>query len=109
MSTIHAWFSQAAALIHGSAVYRKESGSTVNVTRMSDENEVAGFFRYTEKYVGRVIREEEGGCVGPVAMVDGITSQIMRASDLMRAKDEALAVKGIDGWEDDGGHTRPGE
>jgi len=48
MSTIHAWFSQAAALIHGSAVYRKESGSTVNVTRMSDENEVAGFFRYTE-------------------------------------------------------------
>ena len=109
MSTIHAWFSQSAALIHGSAVYRKESGSRVNVTRMSDENEVAGFFRHTEKYVGRVIREEEGGCVGPVAMVDGITSQIMRASDLMRAKDKALGVNGIDAWEDDGGHTKPGE
>ena len=70
---------------------------------------VSGFFRYTEKYVGRVIREEDGGCVEPVAMVDGITSQIMRASDLMRAKDEALAVKGIDGWEDDGGHTKSEE
>ncbi|HEV8606466.1 MAG TPA: hypothetical protein VGQ99_13920 [Tepidisphaeraceae bacterium] len=107
MSTIHAWFSQAAALIHGSEVYRKESGSTVNVTRMSDENEAAGFFRHTEKYVGRVIRAEDGGCVGAMTMVDGITSQIMRASDVMRAKDEAAAVKGIDGWENDGGHTKP--
>jgi len=109
MSTIHAWFSPAAALIHGSAVYRKESGSTVNVTRMSDENELAGFFRHTEKYVGRVVREEAGGCVGPISRVDGITSEIMRASDLMREKDEALAVNGIDGWEDDGGHTKPGD
>ena len=108
MSTIHAWFSPAAALIHGSAVYRKESGSTVNVTRMSDENEVVGFFRYTEKYVGRVVREEAGGCVRPTEMVDGITSQVMRASDSMRAKDKALAVNGIDAWEDDGGHTKPG-
>jgi len=109
MSTIHAWFSPAAALIHGSAVYRKESGSRVNVTRMSDENELAGFFRHTEKYVGRVVREEDGGCVEQTTRVDGITSEIMRAGDLMRAKDEALAVNGIDGWEDDGGHAKPAE
>jgi hypothetical protein len=107
MSTIHAWFSQAAALIHGSEVYRKESGTTVNVTRMSDENEAAGYFRHTEKYVGKVIRAEDGGCVGAMTMVDGITSQVMRASGLMRAKDEAAAVKGVNARKNDGGHTKP--
>jgi hypothetical protein len=104
MRTIHAFFSQSAALIHGSALFRKESGSTVNVTRMSDDNEISGHFRHTEKYVGDVIRAEDGGCVRPTEMVDGGTSAVMRASNLMRHKD-TIAAKAMDEWENDGGHA----
>src|SRR5688500_6041079 len=92
MSTIHAFFSHAAALINGSAVFRKQSGSTVNVTRVSTDIEVSGAFRHTEKYLGQVVREEEGGCVQAVAMADGITTHIMGASDRMRAEDEATRL-----------------
>jgi len=106
MSTIHAFFSPAAALIHGSAVYRKESGSTVNVTRTSAENEVGGFYRHTEKYLGQVIGVEEGGCVQSTAMVDGVTSHVMRASSRMRAKDQAArqTTEALGAWENEGGH-----
>lgn len=79
MTTVHAWFSSAAALVGGSTVYRKPGGSTVNVTRTSRDNEIKGFYRHTEKYVGEVIRDEDGGRVGPNSRVDGITSQTMRA------------------------------
>lgn len=72
MITVHAWFSFAAALVDGSSVYRKLNGSTVNVTRTSPDNEITGFYRHTEKYVGEVIRPEDGGCVHPVTRVPGI-------------------------------------
>jgi len=72
MIKVHAWFSFAAALVDGSAVYRKLSGATVNVTRTSSENEMRGFYRHTEKYVGEVVRSEDGGCVRPVTRVPGI-------------------------------------
>jgi hypothetical protein len=73
MITVHAWFSFAAALAEGSSIYRKLSGATVNVTRISPDNEITGFYRHTEKYVGEVIRPEDGGCVHPVTRVPGIT------------------------------------
>ena len=107
MSTMHAFFSHAAALINGSAVFRKQSGSTVNVTRVSTDNEIDGPFRHTEKYLGQVVREEDGGCVRAVEKADGITTHIMGASDRMRAQDEAaqLAAQGVEGWENEGGTT----
>jgi hypothetical protein len=73
MSTIHAWFSAEMALGHGSSIYRKPSGSTVNVTRTNSEREAKGSFRQDEKYVGEVVREEDGGCLQPNHRVDGIT------------------------------------
>ncbi len=73
MATIHAWFSAETALGHGSSIYRKPSGSTVNVTRTSSEREGKGSFRPDEKYVGEVLREEDGGCVQSNRRVDGIT------------------------------------
>jgi hypothetical protein len=70
----HAWFSQAAALRRGSAVYRKPDGSRVNVTRVnSDSKQNVGFYRDDEKYVGEVIGAEDGGCVTPNRRVRGIT------------------------------------
>ena len=63
MTTIHAWFSAERALRRGSSIYRKPSGATVNVTRVSPDNEITGFYRHTEKYVGEVISAEDGGCV----------------------------------------------
>jgi hypothetical protein len=73
VQTVHAWFSPMAALIEGSSIYRKPSGSTVNVTRMSPENEITGIYRHTEKYVGEVIGIEAGGCVRGNSRVRGIT------------------------------------
>jgi hypothetical protein len=99
MTTVHAWFSMAAALVGGSSVYRKLSGATVNVTRTSPDNEIRGFYRHTEKYVGEVIRSEDGGCVGPRSRVDGITSESMRD-----AKDRS-ARESLDSWENDGGSS----
>jgi hypothetical protein len=91
---IHAWFSAATALRVGSAVYRKPvggggaggagSGATVNVTRMSPDFEAKGPFPYDERYVGEVIRAEDGGCVAPTSRVDGITTQLMRSGAAMR-------------------------
>ena len=72
MTTVHAWFSMAAALTEGSSVFRKPSGATVNVTRISSDNEIKGFYRHTEKYVGEVISPEDGGCVHPITRVRGI-------------------------------------
>ena len=73
MNTIHAWFSQMSALVHGSSVYRKPDGSTVNVTRMSVEKETGGTYRNDEKYVGQVVQAEDGGCVKGQTRVAGIT------------------------------------
>jgi hypothetical protein len=71
MTTIHAWFSIDSALRFGSAVYRKPGGSTVNVTRMSYEKEGKGHYPHDEKYVGEVIRSEDGGCVRPSERAPG--------------------------------------
>jgi hypothetical protein len=73
MTTVYAWFSIAAALAHGSSIYRKPSGSQVNVTRMSLENKMTGFYRNDEKFVGEVICTADGGCVCPRTRVAGIT------------------------------------
>jgi hypothetical protein len=73
MATIHAWFSAEQALLHGSAVYRKPDGGTVNVTRMSFEKEGKGSFRADEKYLGQVVPREDGGCVRPTERVRSIT------------------------------------
>jgi len=73
MTTTHAWFSIEKALRVGSAVYRKPGGTTVNVTRMSDEKDGKGAYPYDERYVGQVIRNEDGGCVRPSQRVPGIT------------------------------------
>jgi len=70
--TVHAWFSPMAALIGGCSVYRKPGGSTVNVTRISPDNEIKGTYRFTEKYVGEVVRTEDGGCVRENSRVRGI-------------------------------------
>jgi hypothetical protein len=107
MSTMHASFSHAAALINGSSIFRKESGATVNVTRVSIDKEVDGAFRYTEKYLGRMLGEADGGCVRAVEKADGITTNVMGAGDRMRAQDEAtrLAAQGLQVWENEGGTT----
>ena len=73
MSTTHAWFSAGSALRHGSSVYRKPDGSTVNVTRMSALKVGKGSYRQDEKYVGEVVPLEDGGCVRPQTVVAGIT------------------------------------
>lgn len=73
MTTIHAWFSAETALRAGSAVYRKPSGGTVNVTRMSEEKDAKGSFPSDENYLGEVIREEDGGCLQPTHRVAGIS------------------------------------
>ena len=69
MTTVHAWFSFESALRIGSSVYRKPSGSTVNVTRVSAQPGEAGRYRHTEKYLGQVICDEDGGCVEPLTRV----------------------------------------
>ena len=71
--TVHAYFSPMAALVDGSSVYRKPSGSTVNVTRTSDVNEIKGFYKHTENYVGEVISKEGGGCVRASSRVSSIS------------------------------------
>jgi hypothetical protein len=73
MATVHAWFSAEQALLHGSAVYRKPDGGTVNVTRMSPQKEGKGSFRADERYLGEVVPREDGGCVRPTERVRSIT------------------------------------
>jgi hypothetical protein len=73
MPTTHAWFSAGAALVEGSSVFRKPSGSTVNVTRMNTEKQTKGPHRWEETYVGEVVRAEDGGCVRPRSRVESIT------------------------------------
>jgi len=74
MRTFHAWFSQAAALRQGSAVYRKSDGSRVNVTRVNSESmQSVGLYRHDEKYVGDVLGGEDGGGVSVSTRVLGIT------------------------------------
>jgi hypothetical protein len=72
--TIHAWFSAAEALAFGSSVYRKPSGSKVNVTRMNDRRDSKSSRRHDEQYVGEVVREAEGGRVEARRRVRGITT-----------------------------------
>jgi len=105
MSTMHAFFSHAAALLNGSSIFRKPSGATVNVTRLSIDHQIDGFFRHTEKYLGQVVSEEHGGCLRALEKAYGITTCIMGASDRRRAEDEAarLAAQGLEGWENEGG------
>ena len=81
MKMFHAWFSQAAALRNGSAVYRKSDGSRVNVTRVNSESTLnVGFYRDDEKYLGEVIGADEGGCVVPNRRVRGIVDPGERGS-----------------------------
>ena len=47
-------------------------GATVNVTRMSADKNARGGFPHDEKYVGEVVRPEDGGCVQPNRRVPGI-------------------------------------
>ena len=68
----HAWFSAGLALRIGSAVYRKPSGSQVNVTRLTADRLGKGSTEVDEKYVGEVIRHEDGGCVHGPRRVRGI-------------------------------------
>jgi len=72
-NTLHAWFSQMAALRLGSTIYRKAAGSMVNVTRTSAVRESEGLYKLDEKYLGEVIEEENGGGAGPRIRVGGIT------------------------------------
>ena len=72
MTTEHAWFSQQAALVLGSSVYRKLGGSTVNVTRTSPVKELSGRYRFDEKYVGEVVAPASEGCVRSRSRVRGI-------------------------------------
>ena len=71
--TIHAWFSADTALRDGSMVYRKPGGSTVNVTRTDADRDSKGSFYHDEKYLGEVVRLEDGGCVRGRWRVPGIT------------------------------------
>ena len=73
MTTAHAWFSFETALREGSSVYRKPSGATVNVPRMSPNKDGTGSFPHDEKYLGEVVPEEDGGCVRGNWRVSGIT------------------------------------
>jgi hypothetical protein len=73
MTTVHAWFSAAAALIGGNSVYRKPDGSFVNVTRTSPANGPVRGYRYEETYVGEVISLDDGGCVRGNQRVRGIS------------------------------------
>jgi hypothetical protein len=73
MNVVHAWFSQMAALRLGSTVYRKTSGATVNVTRISAVKDFEGLYKLDEKYVGEVIAEQDGGTVGTRVRIGGIT------------------------------------
>jgi hypothetical protein len=73
MTTVHAWFSMDTAIRIGSAVYRKPGGSTVNVTRVDSEKDGTGKHKHDEKYLGEVIRAEEGGCVRATSRVRSIT------------------------------------
>ena len=73
MTTVHAWFSAETAIRHGSSVYRKTSGGTVNVTRMNADLASKGSFWHDEKYLGEVISEADGGCVREPRRVPSIT------------------------------------
>ena len=75
MPTMHAWFSSEVALRHGSSVYRKPDGSSVNVTRLDAEREGNRPTGGEEQYVGQVLRTEDGGCVRPTSRVRGITPE----------------------------------
>ena len=71
--TTHAYFSASWALVRGSAVYRKPSGETVNVTRTNTERDGKARHPWDERYVGEVVRAEDGGCVQPTTLVRSIT------------------------------------
>ena len=75
-TSLHAWFSFETALRKGSSVYRKVDGGgggTVNVTRTSADKDARGGFPHDEKYLGEVIRPEDGGCVRSNRRVPGIS------------------------------------
>jgi len=78
MTTIHAWFSFESALIHGSSIFRKLGGSTVNVTRTDVDRLSKGAHGHDEKYLGEVIRTEDGGCVRANHRVNSITGPDVR-------------------------------
>ncbi len=74
MATTHAYFSAGWAQVHGSAVYQKPCGTTVNVTRTNNEKDGRGRHPWDERYVGEVVRAEDGGCIQPASLVsDGVT------------------------------------
>jgi hypothetical protein len=73
METVHAWFSAETALVRGSSVFRKPDGGTVNVTRTSPQREGKGSYSQDERYLGEVVRAEDGGCVRPTWIARSIT------------------------------------
>ena len=73
MAMAHGFFSAATAIRTGSSVFRKSAGSTVNVTRVSDDKDAKGPHPYDERYVGEVLREADGGCVQATSRVAGIS------------------------------------
>jgi len=84
MTTIHAWFSSEWALRHGSSIFRKPGGSTVNVTRMNLDPLSKSAEGQDEKYVGAVVCSEDGGCVQPNRLVDGISGRGISGQDRMQ-------------------------
>ena len=71
MSTAHAYFSATWATIHGSSVYRRADGTKVSVTRTNTEKDGRRKYPWDERYVGEVIRTEDGGCIEPATVPDG--------------------------------------
>ena len=76
MTTVHAWFSIGTALRVGSEVFRKSNGSRVNVTRTAADKDEKGKHDHDERYVGEVVRVEDGGCVSPMTRLPGIVNRL---------------------------------
>ena len=68
--TEHAYFSATWAALHGSAVYRRPDGITVNVTRTNNGKDGRQRHPWDERYVGEVIPAEDGGCLEAASVPD---------------------------------------
>jgi hypothetical protein len=69
----HAWFSIEMASRYGSELVQRLGGATVNVTRISEQKDEIGSFHSDEKYLGEVMRREDGGCVRESERARGCT------------------------------------
>ena len=70
MTTAHAYFSATWAAVHGSAMYRRPDGISVNVTRTNMGKDGRQRHPWDERYVGEVICAEEGACVQAASVPD---------------------------------------